>query len=211
MVQQLRLDFNANDQLPEAMYVNNLETCYRFCSRSSCNDHQCNRIHICRQLIAGVCERTFCKFGHQLHTTHNNRVLRRHRASEMSEKDILDILLQKQSRGTQRIGGPASVFSSSTNGAIPRHISSGAGKQPSQPSQPSQAPDGLSEELQCPVCLEMFSRATTLGCGHTFCADCLQEVRAQSGDKCPLCRADVTSAIRSVTLDNIIRSMSAKQ
>ncbi|KAF0314410.1 E3 ubiquitin-protein ligase rnf8-B [Amphibalanus amphitrite] len=61
-------------------------------------------------------------------------------------------------------------------------------------------------ELECAVCLELFRRATTLGCGHTFCADCVRSTR-----RCPLCRAPVTSAARSVTLDSIIGSLSAAQ
>ncbi|KAF0314409.1 E3 ubiquitin-protein ligase rnf8-B [Amphibalanus amphitrite] len=62
------------------------------------------------------------------------------------------------------------------------------------------------QELECAVCLELFRRATTLGCGHTFCADCVRSTR-----RCPLCRAPVTSATRSVTLDSIIGSLSAAQ
>ena len=51
--------------------------------------------------------------------------------------------------------------------------------------------------------------ATTLGCGHTFCSGCLQGARVKSGDdKCPMCSAVISSTIRSVALDNIVRSMS---
>ncbi|XP_043245774.1 probable serine/threonine-protein kinase irlF isoform X1 [Amphibalanus amphitrite] len=72
---------------------------------------------------------------------------------------------------------------------------------------PSSDGGGLSEELRCPVCLELFRRATTLGCGHTFCAGCLAETRDRGDDRCPLCRVTITSAIRSVTLNSIVRSV----
>ena len=92
-------------------------------------------------------------------------------------------------------GGAAAA---SATGAVPRTTPPGPGA-------------GLSSNLQCPICLEMFNQATTLGCGHTFCSACLQEARLKiggsGGDRCPLCRAPVTSAIRSVTLDNIVRSI----
>ncbi|XP_043214688.1 stress response protein nst1-like isoform X2 [Amphibalanus amphitrite] len=72
---------------------------------------------------------------------------------------------------------------------------------------PSSGGGGLSEELRCPVCLDLFRRATTLGCGHTFCAVCLAETRDRGDDRCPLCRVTITSAIRSVTLNSIVRSV----
>ena len=100
----------------------------------------------------------------------------------------------------------AVVLSAAKNGAIPRTKPGDCDNLiiTSQPSQRSQPRDGLSEELQCPICLEMFNRATTLGCGHTFCADCLQQARDTSGDRCPLCRDNIVITLRSVTLDNII-------
>ena len=117
--------------------------------------------------------------------------------------------------------GATASTSTSQNGAIPRQRSAEAAKQTThqQPGlsgpedQKAEMPGGaaLSEELQCPICLEMFNRATTLGCGHSFCAGCLQEVQERSGAKCPLCRVTIRSATRSVTLDNIIRSMAANQ
>ncbi|KAF0289643.1 E3 ubiquitin-protein ligase rnf8 [Amphibalanus amphitrite] len=58
------------------------------------------------------------------------------------------------------------------------------------------------------LCRELLLRqATTLGCGHTFCAVCLAETRDRGDDRCPLCRVTITSAIRSVTLNSIVRSV----
>ncbi|NWX98662.1 TRI47 protein, partial [Nothoprocta ornata] len=51
------------------------------------------------------------------------------------------------------------------------------------------------EKLACSICLEVFSNAVTLPCGHTFCHQCIsdhwdkQEARgAEKGYSCPDCR-----------------------
>ena len=77
----------------------------------------------------------------------------------------------------------------------------------SDPNKPSPSTEVISEELQCPICLEMFNRATTLGCGHTFCAECLQTARAENNTKCPMCRTKITSVTHCVALDNIVQSL----
>ncbi|XP_030848187.1 E3 ubiquitin-protein ligase TRIM56-like [Strongylocentrotus purpuratus] len=49
-----------------------------------------------------------------------------------------------------------------------------------------------SQNLSCPLCLEVFKDATLLICGHTFCRKCLQnydETHSELPDMvCPLCR-----------------------
>nr|XP_054767993.1 E3 ubiquitin-protein ligase TRIM56-like [Lytechinus pictus] len=49
-----------------------------------------------------------------------------------------------------------------------------------------------SQNLICPLCLEMFKDATLLTCGHTFCRICLEnydETQREVADMaCPLCR-----------------------
>lgn len=45
------------------------------------------------------------------------------------------------------------------------------------------------EDLQCPVCLEIFENPISIPCGHTFCSDCLSSVENLSGSStCPVCR-----------------------
>ena len=78
------------------------------------------------------------------------------------------------------------------------------------PVPPGPRADGFLAELQCPICLETFRRATTLGCGHTFCAGCLQATQAHSDNTCPLCRRPIKSTVPSVTIENIVRSVSAE-
>ncbi|KAJ2680508.1 E3 ubiquitin ligase [Coemansia sp. RSA 1285] len=48
----------------------------------------------------------------------------------------------------------------------------------------------LETSLQCSICLETFSQPHSLGCGHTFCMECLKQWLAQSM-QCPTCRSPV--------------------
>ncbi|XP_043235704.1 E3 ubiquitin-protein ligase RNF8-like [Amphibalanus amphitrite] len=67
----------------------------------------------------------------------------------------------------------------------------------------------LQSELNCPVCLELFNKATTLGCGHTFCAGCVG--RSRSGNnKCPMCRKSINSTVHCIALDNVIKALAAR-
>mmetsp|Transcript_86462 Transcript_86462/g.153110 ORF Transcript_86462/g.153110 Transcript_86462/m.153110 type:complete len:466 (+) Transcript_86462:46-1443(+) len=45
--------------------------------------------------------------------------------------------------------------------------------------------------LECPVCLSPFDDPHVLpGCGHTFCAACIQGVAGRGSGRCPQCRQD---------------------
>ncbi|XP_078272165.1 LOW QUALITY PROTEIN: zinc-binding protein A33-like [Rhinoraja longicauda] len=49
------------------------------------------------------------------------------------------------------------------------------------------------EELQCPICLELFADPVILGCGHNFCRDCVRQFwrRRDPAPCCPECREPV--------------------
>jgi E3 ubiquitin-protein ligase RNF8 len=64
----------------------------------------------------------------------------------------------------------------------------------------------LEVEMQCSICSELFVKATSLSCSHSFCEFCLNQWLAVKKD-CPVCRAPVTSRYRSVVLDNYIEKM----
>ncbi|XP_056124610.1 LOW QUALITY PROTEIN: bloodthirsty-related gene family, member 9 [Rhinichthys klamathensis goyatoka] len=48
---------------------------------------------------------------------------------------------------------------------------------------------GLTEELQCSFCLDVFTNPVTTPCGHNFCQICLKECWDNSKDyNCPICK-----------------------
>ncbi|XP_037081225.1 E3 ubiquitin-protein ligase rnf8-A-like [Pollicipes pollicipes] len=57
--------------------------------------------------------------------------------------------------------------------------------------------------LVCAVCCEPFIKATTLGCSHTFCEECVRRTSRQT-DTCPLCRAPIATSIRSLVIDDAV-------
>ncbi|KAF0299727.1 E3 ubiquitin-protein ligase rnf8 [Amphibalanus amphitrite] len=191
---QIRRAFSDSKQLTEAFFVQNLT----------------------RQFVLDGCRRADCRMGHDLRTAHNRDVLRRHRLGDAGEGRVLAILRQKEAdlRASQ-LKRKAAKGDGDVKKECPHKPGvSGAeqaGAGPARAGPPSSGGGDLSEELRCPVCLELFRRATTLGCGHTFCAGCLAETRDRGADRCPLCAAPICSTIRSVALDGVVRSVAAQQ
>lgn len=64
----------------------------------------------------------------------------------------------------------------------------------------------MDEQLTCAICSELFVKAVTLNCAHTFCHHCIKLWNKKRKD-CPVCRKPVISMIRSLVLDNFIESM----
>ncbi|XP_072329373.1 zinc-binding protein A33-like [Scyliorhinus torazame] len=69
------------------------------------------------------------------------------------------------------------------------------------------SPD-LTQELTCPICLEIFTQPVSLECGHHFCSSCIsQSWQKVPGDvSCPQCRQVFTQRnVRpALTLNNIV-------
>ncbi|XP_073506410.1 E3 ubiquitin/ISG15 ligase TRIM25-like [Phyllobates terribilis] len=70
---------------------------------------------------------------------------------------------------------------------------------------------GLRKELECSVCLTLYTDPVTLRCGHNFCRVCIdQNLNTQDGDgvySCPECREEFQERPmlkRNVTLHNIV-------
>ena len=62
-------------------------------------------------------------------------------------------------------------------------------------------------DLQCSVCNEVFTDASTLNCGHTFCQYCIDKWRSQKKSTCPLCRTEIKQIVEVKTLDQFVDKM----
>ncbi|XP_043943021.1 uncharacterized protein LOC122814512 [Protopterus annectens] len=78
----------------------------------------------------------------------------------------------------------------------------------------------LEEELNCSICLSIYTDPVTLDCGHNFCQKCLEnllEIQTETnGDcfSCPECRAQFTQKPvlqRNLKLSNIVMCYAASQ
>jgi hypothetical protein len=72
----------------------------------------------------------------------------------------------------------------------------------------------LQEELNCSICLHLFTDPRSLECGHTFCFSCL--LACGTSFHCPLCRKlcnikDLNLLPKNYHIKNIIEKLSAVQ
>lgn len=54
-------------------------------------------------------------------------------------------------------------------------------------------PDDISYNLQCCICNDVFNNPTRLGCGHTYCYNCIKEWMDKS-KICPTCRDTINKS-----------------
>ncbi|XP_040191704.1 probable E3 ubiquitin-protein ligase TRIML1 [Rana temporaria] len=71
----------------------------------------------------------------------------------------------------------------------------------------------LRKELECSVCLNIYTDPVTLKCGHNFCRDCIGRVwdtqEGSGGYSCPECREESQNRPalhRNITLRNIVEN-----
>ncbi|KAM5193623.1 E3 ubiquitin/ISG15 ligase TRIM25-like [Mantella aurantiaca] len=76
----------------------------------------------------------------------------------------------------------------------------------------------LGKELECSVCLNIYTDPLTLNCGHNFCRDCIGRVldtQEESGEySCPECREEFEerpALHRNITLRNIAENFHPAQ
>ncbi|XP_012545306.2 E3 ubiquitin-protein ligase rnf8-A isoform X2 [Bombyx mori] len=67
----------------------------------------------------------------------------------------------------------------------------------------------MESELQCSICAELFVKATTLNCSHTFCLYCISMWKKKKKD-CPICRTSISTECKSLVLDTFIERMVQK-
>ncbi|XP_040191600.1 E3 ubiquitin/ISG15 ligase TRIM25-like [Rana temporaria] len=76
----------------------------------------------------------------------------------------------------------------------------------------------LRKELECSICLDIYTDPVTLKCGHNFCRDCIGRVldtlEGSGGFPCPECREefqDRPALRRNITLRNIVENFLSAQ
>lgn len=62
------------------------------------------------------------------------------------------------------------------------------------------------QEFLCAICSELFVKASTLNCSHTFCKHCIETWRTKQ-NVCPICRTKITSQNATLVLDNFIEKI----
>ncbi|XP_028656898.2 nuclear factor 7, brain-like [Erpetoichthys calabaricus] len=71
-------------------------------------------------------------------------------------------------------------------------------------------PASLTEELECPVCLDFFRDPVMLECGHNICRPCiLKYMNSQRAVQCPECRAAVNGP-GSLVANRALRNLADK-
>ncbi|KAB0791728.1 hypothetical protein PPYR_03528 [Photinus pyralis] len=70
--------------------------------------------------------------------------------------------------------------------------------------------DSVDDEFQCSICTELFIKAVTLSCSHTFCKKCIDEWR-KNQTICPICRAQIQNQFPTIVLDNYIEKIVEKR
>ena len=48
----------------------------------------------------------------------------------------------------------------------------------------------MSDYTDCPVCYEDYTDPKILPCSHTFCLNCLENLKAEKCITCPMCNAE---------------------
>ncbi|XP_044137375.1 E3 ubiquitin/ISG15 ligase TRIM25-like [Bufo gargarizans] len=77
---------------------------------------------------------------------------------------------------------------------------------------------GLRKELECSICLNLYTNPVTLRCGHNFCQVCIDQVLNTQEEPgvyfCPECRAEFPerpALQRNITLCNIVENFLSTQ
>lgn len=68
----------------------------------------------------------------------------------------------------------------------------------------SKSEDMMDDELTCSICSELFIKAVTLNCSHTFCKYCIDTWK-QTKSNCPICRKLITTVAPTLVVDNLIQ------
>ena len=165
-------------------------TCNAY-NKNGCNKVSCPFLHVCFGYVMGSCDKKGkCLKEHNIFKGEQNiEVLSKFNL--LSAKDVFTTIRE----GYEARAAAKAAAIEASDGAC-----GGATRPPSSVSRSRSAPPA---SLTCSVCCEPFIRATTLGCTHTFCEDCVRRTERQ-GQPCPLCRAPISTAVRSLVIDDTV-------
>lgn len=62
------------------------------------------------------------------------------------------------------------------------------------------------EELTCSICTELFIKAVTLKCSHTFCKYCINQW-CNTKSICPICRTRITGENPTLIINNFVEKV----
>lgn len=165
-------------------------------NKGGCNKASCPFLHVCFSYVMGTCDKKGnCLKEHNIFKGEQNKEVLR-KFNLLGAKDVF----AKIQKGYEARAAAKAAALESSEGAT-----GGASPSPSPSPLPGAARRGTSApaSLTCSVCCEPFVRATTLGCTHTFCEDCVRRTERQR-QPCPLCRAPIATAVRSLVIDDTV-------
>jgi ankyrin repeat protein len=110
------------------------------------------------------------------------------------DKAIVELLLERGADKTLRDGRGETVLDRMSPGEIRTFVETYGERPASNTGLEDRLPEELKtelEDLECPICSELFFEPTTLPCGHTLCKGCtrtMEERVAGTMVPCPMCR-----------------------
>ena len=81
--------------------VKSLQMCFGYYGKQGCQKENCGFLHLCREHVAGCCERRNCKYSHDVGDTHNMEVLQKTRLG--LEYYLGDEVLELITRSTPQV------------------------------------------------------------------------------------------------------------
>ena len=73
--------------------------------------------------------------------------------------------------------------------------------------------ESIISEMQCPICLSVLINPEITGCHHTFCKECLEDLKIntkQSKPPCPICRQTITSSQPNIVAQRVSNIISSR-
>lgn len=62
------------------------------------------------------------------------------------------------------------------------------------------------DDLTCSICAELFYKAITLTCSHTFCEYCINQWK-KTNSICPVCRAKIKGQCPTLIINNLVETV----